>query len=241
MYGFKAIINGTKSTNMKTKSIITLVVFTTATLVIQLSSINKHTYHAEFSDASPSASFGISSAYAYPPAVGILTNSKNCISCHASNGPWKDGSKVVIDILDKETKKSFKQPDGSFLIDVKRWEQKTVLTVIGSEKGNSASVPYRNAWLYIDPTTIGTSSLSKFAPGWDVNLPMSCRVVGDKLPGYENADITSLPMTIQPLSNANNAEIQLQVMLTKGESVKGNAQEGMLGNYFEKRVTLRIK
>lgn len=226
---------------MKTKSIVTLVVFATAAIVIQLLSINKHTYHPEFSEANKSIAFGIGSAYAYPPAVGILTNSKNCVSCHVSNGPWKDNSKVVIDILDKETKKSFKQPDGSFLIEVKRWEQKTVLTVIGSEKGNSTSVPYRNAWLYIDPTTIGTSSLSKFAPGWDVNLPMSCRVVGDKLPGYENADITSLPMTIQPLSNANNAEIQLQVMLTKGESIKGNAQEGMLGNYFEKKVRLVIK
>lgn len=53
--------------------------------------------------------------------------------------------------------------------------------------------------------------------------------------------ITSLPMTIQPLSNALNAELQLQVMLTKGESVKGNPQEGMLGNYFEKKVILRIK
>jgi hypothetical protein len=70
---------------------------------------------------------------------------------------------------------------------------------------------------------------------------MSCRLVGDKVPGYEDADITSLPMTIQPLSNAKNAELQLQVMLTKGESVKGKAQEGMLGNYFEKKVILRIK
>lgn len=134
-----------------------------------------------------------------------------------------------------------KQPDGTFLIETSRWEQKTVLTVIGIKKDNTASVPYRNAWLYIDPATIGTHSLSKFAPGWDVNLPMSCRVVGDKLPGYEDADITSLPMTIQPLSSAKDTEIQLQVMLTKGESWKGNAKEGMSGNYFEKKVMLKIK
>lgn len=70
---------------------------------------------------------------------------------------------------------------------------------------------------------------------------MSCRLVGDKLPGYEDADITSLPMTIQPLSNAKNTELQLQVMLTKGESVKGKAKEGMLVNYFEKNVILKIK
>ncbi len=115
-----------------------------------------------------------------------------------------------------------------------------MLTVIGNIKDNSIDAPYRNAWLYIDPTTIGTKSLSKFAPGWDVNLSISCRLVGDNLPGYENADITSLPMTIQPTSIAEDAEIQLQVMLTGGESVKGNAKEGMVGNYFEKRVMLIV-
>ncbi|OFX41518.1 MAG: hypothetical protein A2X08_00180 [Bacteroidetes bacterium GWA2_32_17] len=197
-------------------------------------------YHPEFSKTNTSASFGINSAYAYPPAVGILSNSKNCISCHANNGQWKDDDKIIIDILDKETKKSFKQPDGTFLIETKRGEQKTVLTVIGSKKENNIPSPYRNAWLYIDPTTIGTNSLSKFAPGWDVNLPMACRLIGDKLQGYEDADITSLPMTIQPLNNAMDAEIQLQVMLTKGESVKGNAQEGMSSNYFERKVKLKV-
>jgi len=163
------------------------------------------------------------------------------MNCHANNGLWKDDNKLIIDVLDMDTKKSFRQPDGSFLIETKRWEQKTVLTVIGRKKDNSVTAPYRNAWLYIDPATIGAHSLSKFAPDWDVNLPMSCRLVGDKLPGYENADITSLPMTVQPLSNAKNAEMQLQVMLTKGESVKGKAQEGMSGNYFERKVKLVVK
>jgi hypothetical protein len=203
--------------------------------------VQKNIYHPEFREAHSSPSFGLSTAYAYPPAVGILSNSKNCMSCHVNNGPWKEDGKTIIDILDRETKKSFRQPDGFFLIEVKRFEQKTVLTVIGRIKENSVAAPYRNAWLYIDPETIGTSSLSKFAPGWDVNLPMSCRLVGDKLPGYEDADITSLPMTIQPLSTAKDAEMQLQVMLTQGESIKGNAQEGMLGNYFEKKIVLKIK
>ena len=201
----------------------------------------KPSYHPEFRGNSAASPFGINAAYAYPPAVGILSNSKNSMSCHTSNGRWKEEEKLIIDILDMETKKSLKQPDGSFLIEVKRWEQKTVLTVIGQKKDKSVTEPYRNAWLYIDPATIGTNSLSKFAPGWDVNLPMSCRLVGDKLPGYDDADITSLPMTIQPLSNAKNAELQLQAMLTKGESVKGNAQEGMLGNYFERKVILKVK
>ncbi len=221
---------------MKTKSFIALMAVMAVIFIAQLTSNDYYYYHLEFYKNK----YTLGAAYAYPPAVGILSNSKNCISCHTNNGPWKDDSKTIIDILDRETKKSFKQPDGSFLIEIKRGEQKTVLTVIGRKKDNSIAAPYRNAWLYLDPTTIGTNSLSKFAPGWDVNLSISCRLVGDNLPGYENADITSLPMTIKPSSNAEDAEIQLQVMLTKGESVKGNAQEGMVGNYFEKKVLLIV-
>lgn len=195
-------------------------------------------HHPEFSK--PHSSFG-SEAYAYPPAVGILSGSKNCMSCHVSKGPWNEDSKLIVDILDADTKKSLKHSDGTFVIETERWQQKKLLTVIGWIKDKSVSAPYRNAWLYIDPTTIGTPSLSKFAPNWDVNLPLSCRVVGDKLPGYEDADITSLPMIVQPMSNAKDTELQLQIMLTKGESVKGNAHEGMLGNYFERKVILKIK
>ena len=222
---------------MKTKSFLTMMAVMAAIFIAQLTSNDYYNYHPEFNQAKST----VGAAYAYPPAVGILSNSKNCISCHVNNGPWKDDSNTIIDILDRETKKSFKQPDGSFLIEIKRGEQKTVLTVIGNIKDNSIAAPYRNAWLYIDPTTIGTNSLSKFAPGWDVNLSISCRLVGDNLPGYENADITSLPMTIQPTSIAEDAEIQLQVMLTGGESVKGNAQECMVGNYFEKEVKLIVR
>lgn len=194
-------------------------------------------YHQEFRENKNVAG----AAYAYPPAVGILGNAPNCKSCHVNNGPWSNEAQNIIDILDKDTKKSLKQPDGTFEITVKRNTQKTVLTVIGHKKEKNVSAPYRNAWLYIDPTTIGKNTLSKFAPGWDVNLPMSCRLVGDKLQGYDDADITSLPMTIQPLADAKNTELQLQVMLTKGESVKGNAQEGMLGNYFERKVKLIVQ
>lgn len=225
---------------MKAKAAILFSIFFIIVLFNALTE-RENAFHPQFRETHTSSSFGINSAYAYPPAVGILSNSKNCMSCHVNNGPWKDENKVVIDILDKETKKSLRQSDGSFLIEVKKGEQLTVLTIIGSKKDNSVASPYRNAWLYIDPSTIGTNSLSKFATGWDVNLPMSCRLVGDKLPGYDDADITSLPMTIQPLSSATDSEMQLQVMLTKGESVKGNAQEGMLGNYFERKVMLKVK
>ena len=180
-------------------------------------------------------------AFAYPPAVGILGNAKNCLVCHSNNGPWKDDAITIIDIVDRETKESFKQPDGSFLIKTKRGEIKTVLTVIGRSKGDTEEAPYRNAWLYVDPQTIGSASLSKFAPGWDVNLPMACRIVGDKMKGYEGASITVLPMSIRPTDAAQDSEMVLQVMLTRGESAKGKPKEGITGSYFERKVHLVVK
>ena len=180
------------------------------------------------------------SAIAYPPAVGILSNAKSCLSCHVSNGPWTDEGKTIIDILDKETMKSLRQADGTFLLEVKRGQQKTVLTVIGRAKDDDAPSPYRNAWTYVDPTRIGTNSISKFAPGWAVNLQMSCRVVGDMITGFEGSKITVLPMTVQPLDDAQNSDLQLQVMLTKDESIKGKPKEGMIGNYFERTVRMKV-
>jgi hypothetical protein len=225
---------------MKTKIISLLAGLLIAALYPALTDQEAPVHHAEFVGHRSSPGI-IDAAYAYPPGVGILSNNKNCMGCHVNNGPWGDDSKFIVDILDADTKKSLKQPDGSFVIEAVRWKQRKLLTVIGWIKEKSVTAPAKNAWLYIDPNTIGSPSLSKFAPNWDVNLPLSCRVVGDKLEGYENADITSLPMIVQPMSNANNAELQLQIMLTKGESVKGNAKEGMLGNYFERKVRLILK
>ncbi|MBI5731253.1 MAG: hypothetical protein HY963_08955 [Ignavibacteriales bacterium] len=179
-------------------------------------------------------------AIAYPPAVGILGNAKSCISCHVNNGPWSDENKTIIDILDKETMKSLRRSNGTFLIEVKRGEQKTVLTVIGRTKDDNLPAPFRNAWTYVDSSMIGTNSISKFVPGWAVNLQMACRLIGDKLKGFENAEITALPMTVQPLYDAIDGELILQGMITKGESVKGNAKIGMLGNYFERKVILKV-
>src|SRR4030042_4887077 len=85
---------------------------------------------------------------AYPPAVGILGKAKSCMSCHVNNGPWANEEKNIIDVLDKETMKSLRQPDGSFLIESKRGQQKTILTVIGRMKDDDVPVPYRNAWTY---------------------------------------------------------------------------------------------
>jgi len=188
------------------------------------------------------AMFAPPASLAYPPAVGILGQSRNCLACHANNGPWKDDPTLVIDILDKASGKSLKQKDGTFLITARRWEARTVVTVIGTARGASFAAPYRNAWLYIDPERIkDASSLSKFAPGWAVNLPMSCRVVGDSSDAYPNAAITTLPMTIRPGDDASDAEIELQVMLTKGESVKGKPRDGIAANYFERKVRLKVE
>lgn len=178
--------------------------------------------------------------FSYPPGVGILGKAKSCLTCHVNNGPWADEQRTIIEILDKETMKSLRQSDGTFLIEVKRGQQKTVLTVIGRTKDDDTPSPYRNAWTYIDPTRIETSSISKFAPGWMVNLQLSCRIVGDALPAFEGAKISVLPMTVQPLDDAKDAELQLQVMLTKGESVKSDAKKGMLGNYFERKVKVKV-
>jgi hypothetical protein len=177
---------------------------------------------------------------AYPPAVGLLGEAKDCLNCHVSNGPWEDDERLIIDIIDQETQKSLRQADGGFLIEAKRGELKTILTVIGRKGGNSEEIPYRNAWLYVDPDTITTSSLTKFAPGWNVNLPMSCRIIGDNHDMYKGSNITVLPMSVRPTDTAINASLSLQVMLTKGESKKGKPEEGMIGNYFTRIVKLKV-
>lgn len=177
--------------------------------------------------------------FSYPGQVGLTGKSKDCLSCHVNNGQWDDG-KTIIDILDKETLKTFKQADGSFLIEIKRREQKTILLILGRQKEDGTPAPVRNAWLFIDPATIESSELNKFAPQWAVNIQLGCRITGDEIKGLENTIITASAMTIQPLSDAKDAEIQLQAMLTKGESVKGNAKTGMIGNYFERKVMLKV-
>lgn len=179
-------------------------------------------------------------ARAYPPAVGLVGKAKNCLSCHINNGLWEDDDSLIIDIIDKKSQKSLKLPDGSFLVEAKRGEIKTLLTVIGRKGEDSEEIPYRNAWLYVDPNTIETSSLTKFAPGWNVNLPMACRIVGDNLDIYKDSNITVLPMSIRPTDTAINANLTLQVMLTKGESVKGKPKEGMIGNYYKRIVKFKV-
>ncbi len=182
----------------------------------------------------------ISTVMAYPPAVGILGKSQNCLNCHINNGSWVDGSDLIIDIVDKNTNTSLRQPDGSFLLTAKRNEAVTVLTLIGYKTSDDNLIPYRNAWLYTDPDRIESSSLSKLPPGWEANLPMACRIVGDQFESYPDAHLTVLPMTIRPTDSAIDGTVTLQVMLTGGDTVKGNPKKGMIGSYFERVVRLRV-
>ena len=177
---------------------------------------------------------------AYPPAVGIVGQNRDCLACHENNGPWADEAKTILDIVDATTGESLGLPSGEFLIEVERGRTRTVLTQIGRQAGDDAPAPVRNAWLYVDPGQIETGSLSKFAPGWSVNLPMACRIVGDQVDKYPGAAVTSLPMTVRPGDSAQDAQVELQVMLTAGESAKGNPNEWLTGNYLVRNVRLKV-
>lgn len=177
-------------------------------------------------------------ASAYPPAVGTTGQSRTCTVCHASNGPWTDEARTIIDLLDAATKQSLRQPDGSFLIEVPRGQTRKVVTIIGRQAGDTAA-PVRNAWLYVDPSQISAGGLSTFAPGWEVDLPMSCRLVGDKSDRYERAPVTALPMTVRPTPAARSAELELQIMLTNGNAAKNNVTD-LISNYFVRKVRLQV-
>ena len=179
-------------------------------------------------------------AVAYPPAVGIGGKSPSCTVCHADTGPWGDESRTIVDVLDGKTRESLRQPDGRFLLRVPRGQIRTVITVIGRTADDEAPPPVRNAWIYVDPTRIATSSFGKFAPGWDVTLPLSCRIVGDKVPEYPGAAVTALPMKIRPGDTAQDTELELQVMLTKGESTKGNPDDWLIANFVTRKLVLEV-
>lgn len=179
-------------------------------------------------------------SWAYPPGVGITSKSRTCNSCHVNSGPWHDDIGLIVDILDARSRESLRQPDGGFLISVPRGQKRGVITVLGRTDEDTSASPRRNGWAYVDPTQIVSTSLSKFAPGWDVDLPMSCRSVGDTIQTYAGDHVTVLPMTLRPGDGARAADVELQFMLTSGDSVKGKAREGLSSNYFMRRVRLEV-
>ena len=187
------------------------------------------------------ATLPLPEATAYPPAVGILGKSRNCVACHTDNGPWKDDENQVLDLLDKATGKSLRQADGSFLVSARAGEKLTLLTVIGRAKSDPAPPPNRNGWTFVDPALIPREGpVSKFAAGWDVDLSMSCRLVGDSLKGLEGANVTVLPMTVRPHENARDGELEWQVLMTSGTAVKGDANKGLAQNNFQRKVRFQV-
>ena len=74
---------------------------------------------------------------AYPPGVGITGKEATCLGCHVNNGPWTDEQRTIIDILDSDSRRSFRQADGTFAIEAKRGLAKTVLTVIGRARATT--------------------------------------------------------------------------------------------------------
>ena len=181
-------------------------------------------------------------ASAYPPAVGIVGEARNCMACHANDGPWTEDASLIVDLLDKESGKSLREKDGSFLISAKPEQKRTVLIVLGRAKGDTAPAPHRNGWIFVDPALISRDHLgSKFAPGWEADLSMSCRLVGDNHKAFEGAKITVLPMTVRPTGAAKDAEVEWQILMTSGEAVKGDAKQGLVQNYFERKVRLKVE
>ena len=180
-------------------------------------------------------------ASAYPPAVGITGKATNCLACHSNDGPWKDDENLIIDLLDKETGISTRQADGSFLLSVKRNQRHNFLAVIGRANGDTAPIPNRNGWTYVDPTQVGLDYLgAKVAPGWDADLTLSCRLVGDKNSAYDGAKITVLPITVRPTESAVDSTLDWQILMTGGEATKGDAKGSLIQNYFERRVLLKV-
>jgi hypothetical protein len=182
--------------------------------------------------------YGVVSAS--PPAVGMASNSKSCISCHANTGPWQEGASLILDILDKSTMASLRQPDGSFQINCKRGQTASVITVLGYQPQENLPVPHRNGWIFVDTTLIGTPAVSKFAAGWEADIIYGCKIVGDKSALYPDAAIATAPLTIRPLESAKDADISLQVLMTAGEAVKNKPKEGLQSNYFIRTVRLRV-
>jgi hypothetical protein len=142
--------------------------------------------------------------------------------------------------LTPKTKSSTRQQDGTFLISVPRGQTQQFITVIGRTATDTLTPPERNGWAYVDQTQIGLPVLSKFAPGWEIDLPMSCRTVGDTISVYKGDHVTVVPMNLRPSDGALTADVELQLMLTSGDSVKGKPKEGLVANYHVRRIRLAV-
>lgn len=168
------------------------------------------------------------------PAASLEGRQANCLGCHVENDTWQDSSGIVIDIIDPATGTSYRQPDGSFAITVKRNTELRVKSVFGVSPGMQFP-PDTVGWLYVDPGELQNAPEAglKFAPGWLVNRPFCGKRLVETVDGYIGNRLAAITMTLKPLENAQDAEIQLQVLF------KSNAR-GMEGSYYQKKVLLKV-
>lgn len=168
------------------------------------------------------------------PTAPIVGRNTTCLNCHKNTGPWQDEAKAIIEILDPQTGQSLKQKDGSFLIAAKRNEVKSVQMVFGVT-GDTEKVPECISWCLVDPVEQrqGSDASNKFAPHWEVNAQYGGRFVGDKVKGYEAHKVVASTMSLRATEKAKDGALVLQVLFPV-------AFRGLDGNYFEKKVTLKI-
>ena len=79
------------------------------------------------------------------------------------------------------------------------------------------------------------------AEGGKTAAPHATRMVYLAIPVRQTGTKNEGQIIIHGLTdNAADATVMLQVMLTKGETVKGNAKQGMTANYFERTLRLKV-
>ncbi len=168
------------------------------------------------------------------PGSPLEGRQKSCATCHAVRDRWVDENKIIIDIVDPVTRKSFRQNDGSFLIEVKRNTERRVLSVFGA-KPTEKYPPDMVGWLYVDPNELADAPESslKFASGWRVNRPFCGKRLNERVDGYEGDHLASITMTIMPTAPAVDGEVKLQVVFK-------SLARGLRGNYYEKNVKLKV-
>lgn len=168
------------------------------------------------------------------PGSPLEGRQKSCATCHADRDRWVDESKIIIDIVDPVTRKSFRQNDGSFLIEVKRNTERRVLSVFGVTPAEKFP-PDVVGWLYVDPSELANAPESglKFAPGWQVNRPFCGKRLNERVDGYEGEHLASITMTLMPTETAGDAEVKFQVLFK-------SLGRGLQANYYEKNVKLKV-
>lgn len=168
------------------------------------------------------------------PAASLESRHMNCLGCHEQANTWADTSQIVIDIVDPKTGVSFRQPDGSFRIEVARGSERKVKSVFGVTPSVKFP-PDMVGWLFVSPDALQTAHESdlKFAPGWSVNRPFCGKRLIEEVPNYPGDKLAAITMTVRPSDTAHDADVSLQVLL------KSYAR-GLSGEYIERVVHLDV-